>query len=118
MKRECILTDKELTKKRKIIQKNKLKKILNEQNEMTTEEIDIMEQVVSAYNYVQKSIAEQNFRNFEDMPSYSKTRVLQDGRSNDVTQFIRNIESRLKGKFIQKKFEIPKPFLWGIDSTA
>lgn len=44
MKRECILSDTELTKKRKIIQKNKLKKILNEQNELTSEEIDIMEQ--------------------------------------------------------------------------
>ena len=44
MKRECILSDTELTKKRKIIQKNKIKKILNEQNEMTREETEVIEQ--------------------------------------------------------------------------
>ena len=55
MKRECILSDKELTKKRKIIQKNKLKKILNEQNEMTTEEIDIMEQGKHRFTFYKKS---------------------------------------------------------------
>ena len=54
MKRECILSDKELTKKRKIIQKNKLKKILNEQNEMTTEEIDIMEQGKHRFTFYKK----------------------------------------------------------------
>lgn len=96
MKRECILSDKELTKKRKIIQKNKLKKILNEQNEMTTEEIDIMEQVVSAYNFVEKNLGEHGFRNSEEMPSYIKS-ILQESKGNDVSQFIRNIETRLKG---------------------
>ena len=44
MKRECILSDTELNKKRKIIQKNKMKKILTEHNEMSAEEVDIMEQ--------------------------------------------------------------------------
>jgi len=103
MKRECILSDTELNKKRKIIQKNKMKKILTEHNEMSAEEVDIMEQVVSAYNYVQRTIGVDHpplicdIRCAEDMPSFFRTKN-QDRRGNgDVSHFIRNIESRLKG---------------------
>ena len=39
MKRECILSENELNKKRKIIQRNKIKKILNEAEQLTSEEI-------------------------------------------------------------------------------
>ena len=39
MKRECILSENELNKKRKIIQRNKIKKILNEAEQLTSEEL-------------------------------------------------------------------------------
>ena len=39
MKRECILSEKELTQKRKIIQRNKIKKILNEAEQLTQDEM-------------------------------------------------------------------------------
>ena len=44
MKRECILSDEDLTKKRKVIEKNKIKKILNDQTELTPEELNTIAQ--------------------------------------------------------------------------
>ena len=43
MKRECILSENELNKKRKIIQRNKIRKILNEADQLSPEEISMLD---------------------------------------------------------------------------
>ena len=49
MKRECILSENELNKKRKIIQRNKIKKILNEAEQLTSEELSKLDHGNSFY---------------------------------------------------------------------
>ena len=56
------------------------------------------EKVVNAFNTVERNLVDSNFRNSEEMPAYSSSN-LADARHNDVSQFIRNIETRLKGWF-------------------
>ena len=43
MKRECILSENELNKKRKIIQRNKIKKILNEAEQLSRDEMEALD---------------------------------------------------------------------------
>ena len=43
MKRECILSENELNKKRKIIQRNKIRKILNEADQLSPEEMSMLD---------------------------------------------------------------------------
>jgi len=93
MKRDCILSDLELNKKRKIIQKNRIKRILNENPDIPKTEQDKISKVVAAYDLVQKQCADSlNFRNREDMPSWQRK-----GYRSDVHNMIHSIEKRLLG---------------------
>ena len=55
MKRECILSENELNKKRKIIQRNKIKKILNEAEQLTSEELSKLDHGKSSIYVTNKS---------------------------------------------------------------
>ncbi|CAG5100085.1 Oidioi.mRNA.OKI2018_I69.XSR.g16835.t1.cds [Oikopleura dioica] len=93
MKRDCILSDLELNKKRKIIQKNRIKRILNENPDIPQVEQEKISKVVAAYDLVQKQCAgSQSFRNCEDMPNWQRT-----GFRSDVHNMIYSIEKRLLG---------------------
>ena len=52
MKRECILSENELNKKRKIIQRNKIKKILNEAEQLTSEELSKLDHGNHSFHHV------------------------------------------------------------------
>ena len=53
MKRECILSENELNKKRKIIQRNKIKKILNEAEQLTSEELSKLDHGNHLFHFCQ-----------------------------------------------------------------
>lgn len=100
MKRECILSENELNKKRKIIQRNKIKKILNEAEQLTSDELSKLDHVSRMYNISENESYQsiKRFRNTEDMPNYSRYNIFNDSKkASDVKDFITSIESRLKG---------------------
>lgn len=100
MKRECILSENELNKKRKIIQRNKIRKILNEADQLSPEEMSMLDHVSRMYNISESESYQsvKNFRHTEDMPSIAYAqKQSQCDKSTGMTDFINTIECRLKG---------------------
>lgn len=103
MKRECILSENELNKKRKIIQRNKIRKILNEADQLSPEEMSMLDHVSRMYNISESESYQsvKNFRHTEDMPSIANAqKQSQCDKSTGMTDFINTIECRLKDGYL------------------
>ena len=89
MKRECILSEGELNKKRKIIQRNKIRKILNEAEQLTVDEMAMLDHASRTYN-ISESDTYQSIKAFRHKRAHNLIQLRKNARCCNILSLASN----------------------------